>query len=94
MEKFQDKQLEWLLLEIRKELAYAQNKFSKYNSSHEGFAVIAEELDELWDEVKAKPYSGKNERMTREAIQVATTAIRFVLDVSLPASQEGKENVA
>lgn len=93
MEKSRSKSLEWLLLEIRKELVFAQNKFPPYTSAHEGYAVIFEELDELWDEVKTKPYSGRNERMTREAIQVATTAIRFVLDVSLPASQEGKENV-
>ncbi len=31
----------------------ATKKFGAFNSTHEGYAVIAEELDELWDDVKA-----------------------------------------
>ena len=46
-------------------------------------AVIAEELDELWDEVKLNPRKNpqRNATMREEAIQVAAMAIRFVLDV-------------
>lgn len=49
-------------------------------SAHEGWAVIFEELDELWEEVRKR--NRDNERMTKEAIQVAAMAMRFVLDVS------------
>lgn len=60
-----------LIAEIKK----AESKFSEYNSPHEGYAIIAEELDELWDEVKEKDQHQL--RMYNEAIQVACTAIRF-----------------
>lgn len=50
-----------------------------YTGPHHGWAVIFEEVDELWDEVrKKKPDPGQ---MRHEALQVAATAIRFVLDV-------------
>ena len=41
-------------------------------------AVIAEELDELWDEVKAN----RLDRACAEAIQVAAMGIRFVVDMT------------
>lgn len=52
------------------------DKFPPYNSVHEGYAVMLEEFDELWDEVKRKD---KNyTAMYNEAMQVACTAIRFM----------------
>jgi hypothetical protein len=39
--------------DILREAAAARTKFPAFNSPHEGYAVIAEELDELWDDVKA-----------------------------------------
>ena len=41
--------------EVAAELERAESKFGSYNSSHEGYAVILEELDELWDVVKLNP---------------------------------------
>lgn len=59
------------------EYEYATSKHQKYNSPHEGYAVILEELDELWDEIKAdSPMSARE-----ECIQVAATAIRFLVDL-------------
>ena len=50
----------------------------KFNSTHEAYAVLKEEVDELWDEVK----SNVNEKdMETEAIQVATVAIRFIAEL-------------
>jgi len=61
--------------EVLAELTRARAKFPAFHSGHEGFAVIKEELDELWEDVKA-------DRSARaEAIQVAAMAIRFVLDL-------------
>jgi hypothetical protein len=53
----------------------------KFNSAHEGYAVILEELDELWDEVKKNGSQRDVQKMRDEAIQVAAMAMRFVVDV-------------
>jgi hypothetical protein len=49
------------------------------HGAHEGYAVILEELDELWAEVKAQVHNP--DRMRKEALQVAAMAVRFVEDV-------------
>ena len=43
-----------------------------------------EEVDELWDEIKMKPTARDKDKIRREAIQVATMAIRFVHDLCGP----------
>ncbi len=65
---------------MKAELTKARNKFPAFHSNHEGYAVLREELDELWDEVKAsKPFEA-NARMRKEAVQVAAMALRFLID--------------
>ena len=65
------------IIKILNELERATKKFGPFNSMHEGSAVIREEFEEMWDEVK-----GNNvEAAIEEAIQVAAMAIRFVLDL-------------
>lgn len=40
---------------ICKEIAKADERWSRlYHSAHEGYAVLLEEVDELWQHVKAK----------------------------------------
>ncbi len=64
--------------DVTEELQSAMRKFPPFNSPHEGYAVILEELDELWDEVKKNPpHKGA---MREEATQVAAMAIRFMLE--------------
>lgn len=70
-----------ILALIEGEFISARKKFKSFNSSHEGYAVILEELDELWDEVKAKTGVKSHRRMAEEAIQVAAMGIRFLHDV-------------
>lgn len=41
--------------EILKEYESAAKKFGAFNSAHEGYAVLLEEVDELWDVVKLNP---------------------------------------
>lgn len=66
------------LREVATELRSAREKFPRRQSgAHEGYAVLKEEVDELWDEVKGK-HPDRRERMRAEAIQVAAMAIRFV----------------
>lgn len=65
--------------EAAAELAKARAKFARFNSAHEGYAVLKEEVDELWDEVKDRHANKDN--MRKEAIQIAAMALRFVEDV-------------
>lgn len=62
---------------VRSEYLRAAEKFPPFNSAHEGYAVSAEEIDELWDDVK----SNQNVSARQEAVQVAAMAIRFIIDV-------------
>ena len=72
--------MERVLEEVKEELIRSNIVFNWFNSIHEGWAVIREELDELWDEVKkSKEVYSMNERMRREAIQVAAMAVKFIL---------------
>lgn len=69
------------ILAAERELAGAITKFAPFNSAHEGFAVLKEEVDELWDEVRAKQGARDIEAMRKEAVQVAAMALRFIVDV-------------
>ena len=77
-----------ILDEINDELDAAIRTFPPFNSAHEGYAVIAEELDELWQEVMANKGGTRlainRDVMRREAIQVAAMAVRFIIDVTDP----------
>lgn len=66
------------LVAVLAELARAQESFGPFASAHEGYAVLLEEVDELWHEVK----HGTTERQREEAVQVAAMALRFLVDVT------------
>lgn len=71
-----------ILDEIYQETSFAFNKFPPFNGAHEGYAIILEEMDELWEEIKNNKSDESRERQRKEAIQVAAMAIRFVHDIS------------
>lgn len=77
----QDAHAQTVLDEVGSELSRALDRYPDMNSSHEGYAVILEELDELWDEVKKKPSERSKALMRGEAIQVAAMAVRFIVDI-------------
>ncbi len=56
--------------------------FPPFNSGHEGKAIVEEELDELWDEIKKIAF-GTSKKMKKEAIQLGAMAIRFIADVCM-----------
>ena len=60
------------------EYARAMDKFPAFNSVHEGYAVMLEEMDELWDEIKRKDMS--HEAIRKEAVQVGAMALRFLIN--------------
>lgn len=51
-----------------------------WHSNHEGYAVVLEEIDELWDEVKKK-HADKS-RLREEAIQGAAMLMRFAVELT------------
>jgi hypothetical protein len=63
---------------IHDEAESARAKFAPFNSAHEGYAVIAEELDELWDDIKAN----RKGPDIAEAIQVGAMALRYIADMT------------
>lgn len=63
---------------IEAEFYRASNLYPKFHSNHEAYAVIKEEVDELWDEIKkSKDIRGNNE-MTKELIQIGAMVVRYL----------------
>ena len=75
------KRMRAVLAHVEDELVGAVDKFPPFNSAHEGFAVLKEEVDELWDEVKRKKSMRSDTEMQYEATQIAAMAVRFIIDV-------------
>ena len=67
------------VLEVIREFNRASSLHPPFNSAHEGYAVLLEEVDELKAEVWKRHHDP--ERMRKEAIQVAAMALRFLADV-------------
>ena len=65
-------------LAIRDELARSLTEYPQlWRSPEEGAMVLAEEVDELWDEVRRNQIG----RARAEAAQVGAMALRFIADV-------------
>lgn len=60
--------------------AVEEHGFPTFHSYHEGYAVLKEELDELWEEVKKYPKQNKF-KLKEEAIQIGAMALRFIYDL-------------
>lgn len=66
------------LAAVRAEVIRATQKHPRsFNSTHEGWAVIWEELDEMWDEVRANNL----EASKHESVQVAAMGVRYLMDL-------------
>lgn len=70
-----------VLDEVQGEVMNAQKHWPAFNSAHEGFGVLMEEVDELWDHVKTNQHKRDIKGMRKEAIQVAAMAVRFALEI-------------
>jgi glutamyl-tRNA reductase len=66
---------------VEEELDKATDTWPNMASAHEGYAIIKEELDELWEEIKLNPSKRNVDRLRSEATQVAAMAIRFLKDL-------------
>lgn len=56
----------------------AESKHKPMNSHHEAYAVIQEEVDEMWDDIKAD----RKADALKEAVQVGAMAMRFIANLS------------
>ena len=63
------------------ELEKARTKFAPMHSAHEGYAVIAEEFDELWDIVKKKQLERDYAAFRKEAIQLGAMCLALVVEI-------------
>jgi len=78
----ENEELDWgnvltTLDDIAVELKRALRKHRTMASGHEGYAVLLEEVDELWDEIKAQKQSAV--KIRKEAIQVAAMALEIAV---------------
>ena len=71
--------LENELQNIKTEYLKARMKFAPFLSFHEGYAVLLEETDELWDAIKEKK---SNLSVRNEAIQVAAMALGIIFELT------------
>ena len=69
--------------DVRHEISKARAKYRPMASAHEGWAVLREEVDELWEEVKKKPLKRDPSAMYAELVQVAAMAQRMAEDIVL-----------
>ncbi len=72
--------------DVRRELLGALVKNGPFGSRHEGYAIMLEEVDELWDEIKQ---DGESSKVYAEAMQVAAMATEIMVN-ELSRMQEEK----
>ncbi|MDR5728819.1 MAG: hypothetical protein RB191_15460 [Terriglobia bacterium] len=70
------------------EVLRAKDKWPPFNSAHEGFAVLLEEVDELKAHVWTRQSKRDIKKMRAEAIQVAAMAIAFAAEVCTDQVQD------
>lgn len=64
---------------VRQELLSAVDEHGDFQSVHEGYGVLKEEVDEFWDEIKKKPKDRNIDNLRKEASQIAAMAIKFMM---------------
>lgn len=78
MRLIEEQYIDSALRMVRAEIRLAGEKFPPMRSPHEGYAIIKEEVDEMWDAIKKNEISHSR----GEAIQVAAMAVRYAMDIS------------
>ena len=77
--KILEERLSNILEEAKSEIVFIATTYNNFNSPHEGYAIILEELDELWSEIK----KGSSERnpieMENECKRIIAAVTCFML---------------
>jgi hypothetical protein len=63
---------------IEDEFLRASDLYPDLHSNHEAYAVIKEELDELWDEIKKCKGTKGNNLIRNELIQIGAMVVRYL----------------
>jgi len=66
---------------VRAEIAGARERHEPIHSLHEGYSVILEELQELWEEVMRKRSLRDHDNIRLELVQIAAVATRVCEDL-------------
>lgn len=74
--------------EIQNELSHAIHLHPPLASLHEAYAVILEELDELWDQVRAYPNHHDPKKVRKELVQIGAMALRALRDLDARACSQ------
>lgn len=72
---------------VEEELRRARGLHAPLHSLHEGYAVLLEEVDELWAAVKRRGEWFNQDEVLAELVQVAAMAQRMSEDCGLLAAQ-------
>jgi len=67
----------------QQELAKARANHGDRTSAHEAYAVLLEEVDEFWEEVRKKRVARDPQNMLKELVQIAACAQRAAEDLKL-----------
>lgn len=62
--------------DLQDEVFRAENLYPALHSLHEAYAVILEEVDELWDQARRKPHARIEQEIYMELVQIAAMAYR------------------
>lgn len=71
-------EIESIITEIKTEYERSKKLYNDFNSNHEAYAVILEELDEVWDEIKKTKEIRGNENIHKELIQVGAMVVKYI----------------
>ena len=64
--------------DVLREAEEAEEMYGLFNSLHEAFGVMKEEVDELWSEIKNKPSDRDYCKLYKEASHVGAVAIKLM----------------
>jgi hypothetical protein len=72
----------YVLNEIGIEVIRAKSMFKEpFSNQHEAYAVILEEVDELWDEIKKNQKNYDLDAQRKEAKQAAAMLVRLITEL-------------
>ena len=63
---------------IESEFTRANNLYPGFHSNHEAYAVIKEEFDELWDEIRKEKGVNGNDQIRNELIQIGAMVVKYL----------------
>ena len=74
---------------VKKQLKETRGKHGRQSSLHEGYAILLEEVEEFWDEVKKKHSKRDPAAMLEELVQIASCAQKTAEDLVIPIIEKG-----